>query len=156
VDGAGDFLGFNCGSDGAAGKLLYRTAMSNKVNDIAAIEDGKVHQDGKKVYKWAVSQVQEGIHQLLRKHNYTFDQIQWFVPHSANLRMIEAISEGLNISMDKTLTSITEYGNTSSVSIPLAIYEGMMAGKLKKGDTVLIYGFGGGMVHAGCIFTWNL
>jgi 3-oxoacyl-[acyl-carrier-protein] synthase-3 len=155
-DASGDFIGSHCGSDGSAGNLLYRSALSNHMNGLPVITDGRVHQDGKRVYKWAVSHVQEGVQQLLKKYNYTLDQIQWFVPHSANLRMIEAISEGLNISMNKTLTSIEEYGNTSSVSIPFALYEGVRAGKLKKGDIVLLYGFGGGMVHAGCIFRWNL
>jgi 3-oxoacyl-[acyl-carrier-protein] synthase III len=156
IEGEGDFLGVHCGSEGACGPLLYRNAVSSTINNTPIISDHKVHQDGLKVFKWAVSNVQINILKLLDKYNYTLDQIDWFVPHSANLRMIEAITKGLNFPMERTLESVSDYGNTSSASIPLAVYEGIKAKKLKKGDVILIYGFGGGMVHAGCIIKWNI
>ena len=83
------------------------------------------------------------------------DDIDWFVPHSANLRMIESICERSGLSLDQTLTSVEYMGNTSSVSIPLALQIGINEGKLKTGDTLLVYGFGGGLTHAGLIMEWG-
>ncbi|HRG52123.1 MAG TPA: ketoacyl-ACP synthase III [Bacteroidia bacterium] len=156
IEGESDFLGTHCGSDGSFGSILYRNAVSTKMNNHPIIADHKVHQDGLKVFKWAVTNIQKSILALLEKSNYSLDKIDWFVPHSANLRMIEAICQGLEFPIERTLVSVCNYGNTSTASIPLAIVEGIKAKAFKKGDIVLVYGFGGGLVHAGCIIKWNI
>ncbi len=86
--------------------------------------------------------------------NKTVDDIDWFVPHSANIRMIHSICDKIGFSHDKALTSLESYGNTSSATIPLALWLALKEGKLKKGDKLALYGFGGGLTHAGVIIEW--
>jgi 3-oxoacyl-[acyl-carrier-protein] synthase-3 len=76
------------------------------------------------------------------------------VPHSANLRLDDALRERLGFDEAKMLTSVEQYGNTSSSSIPLAISLALKDGRIKRGDKVLIYGFGGGITYAGAIIEW--
>lgn len=97
-----------------------------------------------------------GIKELLHTANMQKDDIDWFIPHSANLRMIESICEKSQIPIQKTLTSVEFMGNTSSVSIPLALDLARKDGKLSNGDTLLLYGFGGGLTHLGLIVKWDL
>lgn len=80
--------------------------------------------------------------------------IDWFVPHSANLRMIEALCKRMNFPIEKTLISNEFYGNTSSASIPLAIWKALNEVEIKPGDKMLLYGFGGGLSHGGMIIEW--
>lgn len=80
--------------------------------------------------------------------------VDWFVPHSANLRMIQFISKIMKYPIEKVLESVTKCGNTSAATIPLALWRGRMEGKLKSGDLIVTYGFGGGLNHAGALFKW--
>lgn len=118
--------------------------------------NGKIVQNGREVYKWAVRTVPLGIQNVLHAADLQINDINWFVPHSANLRMIESICDKSGFSLDKTLTSVEFMGNTSAVSIPLALDLAIKEGKLKNEDTVLLYGFGGGFTHLGLILKWNL
>ncbi|MGG5793218.1 3-oxoacyl-[acyl-carrier-protein] synthase III C-terminal domain-containing protein [Bacillus cereus] len=111
---------------------------------------------GREVYKWATRTVPAGIKELLHTTNMQIDDIDWFVPHSVNLRMIESICEKTEIPIQKTLTSVKYMGNTSSASIPLALDLARKEGKLNNGDTLLLYGFGGGLTHLGLIVEWGL
>lgn len=88
-------------------------------------------QNGREVYKWAVSTVPKEVNQLLAKANMNVENIDWFVPHSANQRMLESIAHKLNLPKEKLLTSIQYYGNTSSASIPLAIDSAIKEHKIK-------------------------
>jgi 3-oxoacyl-[acyl-carrier-protein] synthase-3 len=81
----------------------------------------------------------------------TLDDLDWIILHSANLRIIEAVAAGLNVPMDKMLTSIEKFGNTSSASIPLAWDIARKAGKIKPGNKILMIGFGGGLTFAGVV-----
>jgi 3-oxoacyl-[acyl-carrier-protein] synthase-3 len=76
-------------------------------------------------------------------------EVDWFIPHSANLRIIEPICERCNYPMEQTLYSLTNFGNTSAATIPLALDLGIRDGKVRNGNRVLLYGFGAGLVHAG-------
>jgi 3-oxoacyl-[acyl-carrier-protein] synthase-3 len=145
------FLGFHMTSNGEGGHLLYRTGLSKKINGMALNDTKKVVQNGREVYKWAVSTVPLGMKALLQNAGMTLSDVDWFIPHSANLRIIESICERSGFPMEKTLFSLTQYGNTSAATIPLTLDLGLREGKIKKGDTVLIYGFGGGLVQAGLI-----
>jgi 3-oxoacyl-[acyl-carrier-protein] synthase-3 len=107
------------------------------------------------VYKFAVNTVPQGIEQLLQNSGLGKSDIDWFIPHSANLRIIESICEKSGIPFDKALYSLVHYGNTSAASIPLALDLGIKEGKVKPGDTLLLYGFGGGLVHAGLLVKWG-
>jgi 3-oxoacyl-[acyl-carrier-protein] synthase III len=141
------------GCDGEGGKYLYRTSLRH---DIAGREDdtGLLRQSGSDVYKWAVRRISESILELLAAAELTANDIDWFVPHSANLRIVEALCTRTGIARERTLTSIETYGNTSTASIPLALMPALEDGRVKRGDRILMYGFGGGLVHAGTLLRW--
>jgi 3-oxoacyl-[acyl-carrier-protein] synthase-3 len=141
------------GCDGDGGKYLYRTSIRH---DIAGREDdtGLLRQSGSDVYKWAVRRISESILEMLAAAGLGADDIDWFIPHSANLRIVEALCARTGIARERTLTSIETYGNTSTASIPLALMPALDDGRVKRGDRILMYGFGGGLVHAGTLLRW--
>ena len=142
------------GAEGSGGQDLYLSNLNTVINGEEIIANNKIIQNGRKVFKWAVSQMSVQFNVLLEKEGLTVDDIDWFVPHSANMRIIEAICKQVGLPIEKALESLSTYGNTSSASIPLALYEGVRAGKVKKGDKVLLLGFGGGLAYAGAIVEW--
>ena len=111
-------------------------------------------QNGRIVFKWAVTKVAEQMPILAAANGLTLSDIDWFVPHSANLRILEAICNETGFPMEKVLESVVDFGNTSSASIPIALYQGIISGKVKRGDTIMVMGFGGGLAYAGTVFTW--
>lgn len=104
----------------------------------------KLVQNGREVYKWAMQTVPQGMKALLDKAGKSVEEVDCFVPHSANLRMIESNCEKNGTPIDKTLVSVVRYGNTSAASIPLALSDAVKAGRIRRGDTLMLYGFGGG------------
>lgn len=154
--GEPSFLAASLGSEGHGGKSLYRTGLSTRMGDLELGGDGKVIQNGREVFKWAVSTLSREVPLLLDKAGVAKEQLAWFVPHSANMRIIEAICERIDHPIERTLHSLEYYGNTSSATIPLALEQGIREGQLKKDDHVLLYGFGGGLVHAGVLLRWTM
>ncbi|OCT14005.1 3-oxoacyl-ACP synthase [Paenibacillus pectinilyticus] len=149
------FLAVHMGSDGSGAKHVYRTGLAAELNGALLEGDGKLVQNGREVYRFAVSTVPQGIEKLLEKSGLPLEAIDWFIPHSANLRMIDSICEKSGIPLDKALYSLEYFGNTSAASIPLALDLGVKEGKVKAGDMLLLYGFGGGLTHAGLIVRWG-
>ncbi|MBN3525593.1 ketoacyl-ACP synthase III [Paenibacillus apiarius] len=139
---------------GDTGGILHRRAVADRIGEIEMRADGTLFQNGREVYKWALQQVPAGIKRLLDEAGYSADQVDRFVPHSANLRMIESICERSGIPLERTLTSVQYYGNTSAASIPLAIAEGLKDGRLQPGHLTLLYGFGGGFSQAMLLLRW--
>lgn len=150
----GNISGAVTGTQGDGGKDLYMSNRRKQVNGVDIITDDKIHQNGRAVFKWAVTTMAQQIAVMVQKAGLTFDDIQWFAPHSANMRIIEAICNQSGFPLEKTLESISLYGNTSSASIPLAIHRGIKEGKVKSGDRIMLIGFGGGLVYAGLIIEW--
>jgi 3-oxoacyl-[acyl-carrier-protein] synthase III len=144
------------GSFGEGGPDLYMSGMAPTLYDLPIVRNRKIVQNGKKVFKWAVTTVANEVPKLLAKDGLTLNDIDWLVPHSANLRILEAIATQLNFPMEKILESVTVYGNTSSASIPLAFDRALKAGKIKKGDKIVFFGFGGGLTYAGNVITWGM
>jgi 3-oxoacyl-[acyl-carrier-protein] synthase-3 len=151
VNGASGFLASHLLSEGDGGHLLYRTGLSKQMNGVELIDTRMVVQNGREVYKWAVSAVPAGMKALMAKAAISLNEVDWFIPHSANLRIIESICERSGFPIARTLHSMVHYGNTSAATIPLALDLGLREGKVKSGDTVLIYGFGGGLTQAGLL-----
>jgi len=141
------------GSDGRSGKHLYRTAIRSEINGVTDTT-GFLRQAGSEVYKWAVRRIPEAIDALLARAGATAADVDWFVPHSANMRIIEALCKTTGIPPERTLSSIAMYGNTSSASIPLALEPAVADGRVQRGDRVLMIGFGGGLVYAGSLLRW--
>ncbi|WP_017814630.1 ketoacyl-ACP synthase III [Paenibacillus shenyangensis] len=152
---APSFIGTVTDSDGSGGCHVYRSGLSDQIAGATMNGQGKIYQNGREVYKWAVRTVPQGIERLLQQTGYTLDQIDWFAPHSANLKMIDSITDKSGLSAAKALTSAEWYGNTSSASIPLAMQQGIEDNKLKSGDTLMIYGFGAGLTQMGMLIQWN-
>jgi len=150
------FLSSYIGSDGEKGKHLYCTNLSNRMFDENLIDNSKIVQNGREVYKWAVTTVPIGMNKVLENASTHINEVDWFVPHSANLRMIESICEKSDFPIERTLYSLVDYGNTSSATIPLSLDKGVSEGKLKRGDKVLLYGFGGGLAQAGLLINWTI
>ncbi|MFD1412520.1 ketoacyl-ACP synthase III [Oceanobacillus jeddahense] len=144
-----DFIGFHVGSDGSGAQHVYQTSLANKVNDVELVDTQYLVQNGREVFKWVVRKVPNSIRQLLEKTETSMDEVDWFIPHSANLRLIEPICEKIGHPIAKTLYSLEKFGNTSAATIPLALDLGIREGKVQNGDKVLMYGFGSGLVHAG-------
>lgn len=150
------FVASDAGSDGKKGHNLYCSELSEAMFDEALENPGFIVQNGRGVYKWAVGNVPRIIEQTLNKANYTKEDLDWFVPHSANARMIESICDKSGIARDKALKNLEYYGNTSSATIPLAIDLAVKENKIKKGDLVLLVGFGGGLAYASTLIKWTL
>ncbi|MBP6828127.1 MAG: ketoacyl-ACP synthase III [Saprospiraceae bacterium] len=142
------------GANGEGGPDLYISGFAPTIDGQPLTMSGKIVQNGRKVFKWAVVKMAEQMKVLAAKNGLTLDQIDWFVPHSANLRIIEAICNETGFPFEKTLESIVNYGNTSSASIPLALYNGIQSGKVKRGDKIMLLGFGGGLAFAGTVVEW--
>ena len=141
------------GSDGSGGHFLYQTGLRKDVGG-KTIEHAFLHQDGRDVYRWAVERVSSGVMELLAQASLGADDIDWFVPHSANLRIIESVCKRTGIPLERTLTSLEYFGNTSSATIPLALDPALRDGRVKRGQNVLVYGFGAGLVDAAMILRY--
>jgi 3-oxoacyl-[acyl-carrier-protein] synthase III len=150
------FLSSHMGSEGAKAHNLYCSNLTNRMFEEEIIKTDKIVQNGREVYKWAVTTIPKGMGMLMEKASMPLEEVDWFVPHSANLRMIESICERSKFPIEKTLYSLVEYGNTSAATIPLSLDLGIKEQKLQSGDKVLLYGFGGGLTHAGILIEWNL
>lgn len=137
------------GTNGDYGKDLYLAHQDAPISNTAVITDNKLHQNGRVVYKWAVQTLTSGLQELAMKNKTKLEDIDFFIPHSANYRLLEAVFNELNIPMDKCLDSVRIFGNTSAASIPLAWYNGIKEGKLKLNDKIMLVGFGGGFTYAG-------
>lgn len=147
-------FGMDAGADGTGGKFLYRTALRTEINGVENTSR-LLHQEGPAVYRWVLENVPPAIVRIVGRAGLTLDDIDWFAPHSANLRMIEALAKRLPFPIDRTLISVEEYGNTSAVSIPLALIPAVRDGRVKPGQRVLLVGFGGGLVTAGNVLLWT-
>ncbi|MDE6116283.1 MAG: ketoacyl-ACP synthase III [Duncaniella sp.] len=113
-----------------------------------------VVQDGRNVYKNAVTDMLESSLEVMKRNNLTIDSVDWFIPHQANLRIIEAVGSRLGIASEKVLVNIEKYGNTSAASIPLCLDE--YKDRLKKGDRVILTAFGAGFTWGALYIIWDL
>ncbi|WP_161601305.1 ketoacyl-ACP synthase III [Paenibacillus luteus] len=155
-EGTGDIAAVYSKTDGSRGHLLYRSSLASAISGHPIQMNGLIVQNGREVYRWAVSHVAEGVQQLMENSGLLPEQIDWFIPHSANMRIIESLCERTGFTLEQTLSSIQQYGNTSAASIPLAIDEAVRAGRVTPGQLLLLYGFGGGLTQAGVILRWSL
>ena len=145
--------GMDSGSDGSAGPALFRTAMRGDI-DGTVDNSGLLRQVGRDVYRWVLENVPNTIGRILQRAGLRLSDIDWFIPHSANMRMIEALCKRIDFPLERTLESLVNYGNTSAVSIPLALIPAVRNGTIRPGDNILLVGFGGGLVTSGNVLTW--
>jgi 3-oxoacyl-[acyl-carrier-protein] synthase-3 len=143
VDGPGQLLSWNLGADGSLRRLLK------------CDHGGYLYMNGKEIFRKAVRVVIDSAQKAITDAGMTADDIDLMVPHQANLRIISAACQRLGIPEEKAVVVIDRYGNTSSASIPLALADALDAGRLNKGDNVLLTGFGGGMTWASAVLRWG-
>ncbi|MBN1407455.1 MAG: ketoacyl-ACP synthase III [Calditrichaceae bacterium] len=115
-----------------------------------------IYQDGKSVFKFAVTKMAEVAVNILERNNYSGKDIKMLIPHQANLRIIDGTVKRLGIDYDKVMININKYGNTTAATIPLALSEAYQQGKLDKGDLVLFATFGGGFTWGSGLVRWGL
>lgn len=135
-------------TNGELGQNLYLSNQPATINGEKIISDNKIHQNGRAVFKWAVSTLVEKIKNLAELNHKTLENIDWLIPHSANLRILETVCESLNFPKEKCLESVKHYGNTSAASIPIAWYNGLKSGKVRMDDIIILAGFGGGLTSS--------
>ncbi|WP_308635505.1 ketoacyl-ACP synthase III [Paenibacillus silvisoli] len=152
----GAFLASYSATNGSDGRHLYRSSLAPSIGGQPIQQNGYIVQNGREVYRWAVTTVPKGIQELLTRSGYTVEEIDWFVPHSANMRIVESICERTGIPLEKSLTSMMQYGNTSAASIPLALDLALQEGRIRTGDLMLLYGFGGGLTESALLLRWTL
>ncbi len=117
-------------------------------------EDKYVFMNGQVVFKSAVKTMAQYSMQLLEGSKINLDSLDWFIPHQANLRIIEAVAHMLKCPMEKVMVNVEKYANTSSASIPVTLNEAVTAGKIKRGDTILMTAFGAGLTSAGILIRY--
>jgi 3-oxoacyl-[acyl-carrier-protein] synthase-3 len=131
-----------------AGGSLMPTSIETVTNN-----QHVVFQDGKTVFKFAVTKMADVSEKILKRNNLTGDDIQWLVPHQANNRIIEATSNRMNLPDEKVMKNIYKYGNTTSATLPLCLFD--YEKKLKKGDKLVFAAFGGGFTWGAMYLTWS-
>ena len=153
------------GADGNGAKHLYSKAHKVlhpfRTSDKDEIEEGDfaqgtefLCQDGKEVYKFATKALPTAAEKAAAKIGLDINEIDWFIPHQANMRIIETAAKNLSVSIDKFIVNIKEHGNTSSASIPIAMHEAVVSGKIKRGDKVCLVGFGAGLTMGAVIIEY--
>jgi 3-oxoacyl-[acyl-carrier-protein] synthase-3 len=135
-------------ADGAFKDLLcVPVGVSTAYQDLL---DGRAYTEmqGKEVFRWAVSTLGDAVIEILESNGIHQSEIDWLVPHQANIRIINAIAKRLELSMDQVVVTIDQHGNTSAASVPLAFDVAVKDGRIKSGDKIIFEAFGGG-------FTWG-
>lgn len=154
-DNEGGILSFDIGSDGASGMVLACRDRENNnplVNNPVKLD--YVHMEGQEVYKFAVKTVPASIQKVLGERGLEPDDIKCYVLHQANLRIIQSVAKRLKVSEDKFPISLDHCGNVSAASVPILLDEVNRQGQLKKGDKIVISGFGGGLTWGTILIEW--
>jgi len=148
-------LAFDQGSDGAKGGVL---ACKNRANNNPLVSNeialDYVHMDGQEVYKFAVSTVPKSIQRVLEKVELTPEDVQYFALHQANIRIIQSVAKRLKQAEDKFPISLEHCGNISAGSVPILLDEMNQKGLLKRGDKIILSGFGAGLTWGTALLEW--
>ncbi len=142
TEDAGDLLGFDVGSDGSLMHL------------ISCEHGGTIQMDGKETFRRAVRIMVDSAQRALKEASLSIEDVSLVVPHQANQRIIQAACDRLGVDVDRAVSVIDRYGNTSSASIPLALVDALGEGRVKPGDVLLLTGFGAGMTWASAVLRW--
>ncbi|MCK6256737.1 ketoacyl-ACP synthase III [Fictibacillus sp. WQ 8-8] len=134
-------LSFELGSDGRGAKHLY--------------QDKYLYMNGREVFKFAVRQMGESSMNVVEKAGLTKDDVDYLIPHQANIRIMEAARQRLDLPKEKMAVTVNKYGNTSSASIPMAISDALKNGKIKDDDLLVLVGFGGGLTWGAVALRWG-
>ena len=155
----GGILSTYLGADGSGGEFLNIPAGGSKLPATKHTIDNNLHtikMAGNDVYKFAVRIMGEASMKALKAANLDTSDIDYLIPHQANIRIIEASAKRLKLGMDKVYVNLNKYGNMSAASIPVALDEAYREGQLNKGDNVVLVGFGGGLTWGSSVINWSI
>jgi len=158
-DEPGGILSTHIKSDGRLWDLLYAEAGNNlppAMLESLAYLPHHLKMEGNRLFKQAVPSMVKIAEQAIEHNKLSREDIQLMVPHQANVRILQAVAERLQIPMEKVYTNLHKYGNTSSASIPIALDEAHQEGRIKKGDYVLVVAFGAGLTWGASIIQWSI
>jgi 3-oxoacyl-[acyl-carrier-protein] synthase III len=153
-EGIIDFL---CEVDGSGGEFLFMPAggsLNPATHETVEKKMHYVHQQGQQVFKYAVKKMGELSVRMLEKNHIPFEQVDVFIAHQANLRIINAAAERLKLSDDRVIRNIHKYGNTTAATIPLAMQDAIDEGKMEKGSMVLLAAVGAGYTAGSMVLRW--
>lgn len=157
VEGDNGLLSSHICSDGSYWELLYQPGCGSRNPAVQSTFDAKLtflQMQGNEVFKLAVRAMEDVAKQALAANGLTTDDIDLFIPHQANKRIIDAIGKRLGVGEDKVFVNLERYGNTSAASIPIALDEANRTGRIKAGDLVLFDAFGGGLTWGSALVRW--
>lgn len=157
VDAGRGLLSFDLGSDGSGSQLLHIEAGgSTRPASLLSVLDHahSLFMNGAEVFRFAVRAMSDSTQRALERGKLTVNDVDLLVPHQANVRIINAAAERLNIPLERVVVNVDKYGNTSAASIPLALADARADGRLKRGSLVVCTSFGGGLSWASCVLRW--
>ena len=144
-------------ADGRLGDALDMPGCGSRMPASAQVVENNlqyVHMNGQEIFKNAVRSMAGICEEILVDQKLSKDDIAWFIPHQANIRIIEAVAKKMDFPMERVALNVHKFGNTSTATIPTAADEYIQNGKIKKGDLVMVTSFGGGLSWAGGLFRW--
>ncbi|MFN3614393.1 MAG: beta-ketoacyl-ACP synthase III [Rubrimonas sp.] len=164
-DGAGAvILGAEEGEGGPADRGVLATSLHSDGahQDILFVDGGpsstqstgKLRMEGREVFKHAVVKLADVAHEVMEKAGVSSEDIDWIVPHQANIRIIEATAKKAGVPMEKVILTLEDHGNTSAASIPLALATAVHEGRIRRGDLLLMEAIGGGLAWGGALLRW--
>jgi len=145
------------GADGESGKFLTQPAGGSRMPATIETVEKNLHtvqMDGSEVFKFAVRIMGKAAEEALELCDLSVDDIDYLVPHQANIRIITAAAKRLKLPIEKVYVNLNSYGNMSSASIPVALDEAVKEGKINDNDIVVLVGFGGGLTWGSCVIKW--
>ena len=155
-EGSG-FTNFKLRADGSGGPLLKLPAGGSRLPASRETVENKLHyiqMNGREVFKFAVRVMSEVTEEVLSAGGLGKNDLDFFIPHQANIRIINAAARRLELPPEKILVNVDRYGNTSTASIPLALEEALRGGRIKEGDNIVLAGFGAGLTWAAALLRW--
>jgi 3-oxoacyl-[acyl-carrier-protein] synthase III len=158
-DGEVGIIDFILKSDGSGGQFLHMPAGGSLNPASAETVKKKMHfvqQDGKNVFKYAVRGMADVSHEILVKNSIDPDKVRLFIPHQANLRIIQAAVDRMKLDSSRVAINIDRFANTTAATIPICISEAAENKSLKKGDLVLLATFGAGFTWGSLLFSWEM
>ena len=150
-------LSWNLSSDGQYGDLLRIPPFyseENPFSDELSCKNSKMLMNGREIFKVAVRTLTQFALQVLDKNGFSIEDIDWFVPHQANQRILEAVAQRLKLPAEKVLINVDRYGNTSAATIPTILDEAVRDGRIQKGQLLLLDAFGAGFTYGAMLMRW--
>jgi len=156
-NGDGEILSVDIQSDGDLWKLIHLDGGGSRFPPSQKMLDEGLHHlkmQGNEVFKYAVRTMVEASRSAMESEGITSEEIDWFIPHQANIRIMDTVAKRLRIPKEKVIVTVHKYGNTSAATIPTALDEGVRSGKIQRGDLVLASSFGAGLAWGAALFRY--